>query len=133
MVADSSVLTCACSSLHSGGKGKTVSGTILTAVQQIKIKHFVFHGGFHIWLSTQNPNKAENTKALLRFCATNNVLTQRTNVLLETLYIFPPILLETHLLFEYPGVWLLWLFLEMCPHVKQAVDLTARLTHRELG
>lgn len=86
-----------------------------------------------MWLSVQDSNKAENTKALLRFCSTNNVLTRSTDVLLETLIIFLPILLEAHLLFEYPGVWLLWLFLEMCPHVKQAVDLTARLAHRERG
>lgn len=62
----------------------------------------------------------------LHFHLTNIVLTSWTDVLLETLIIILPIFLKAHLLFEYPGIWLPSLFLELCLCVKQAVDLTCK-------
>lgn len=55
------------------------------------------------------------------------MLTVWTDVLLETLIIFLLIFLKAHLLFEYPGIWLPSLFLELCLCVKQAVGLTCKL------
>lgn len=54
------------------------------------------------------------------------MLTSWTDVLLETLIIFLLIFLKAHLLFEYPGIWLPSLFLELCLCVKQAGGLTCK-------
>lgn len=59
------------------------------------------------------------------------LLTLWTDVLVGTLIIFLPIFLKAHLLFEYPGIWLLSLFLELCLRVKQAVGLTCEAVRGE--
>lgn len=49
-----------------------------------------------------------------------------SDVLLETLIIFLLIFLKAHLLFGYPGIWLLLLFLELCLCVKQVAGLPCK-------
>lgn len=97
-----------------------------------------FRNGSHNWSSTCQFKKAVQMCPLFafwNFCMVWQIprflhfhldSVGHTQVLLETLIIFLLSFLDTHLLFEYIGIWLPSLFLEESPRVKQAVGFTCK-------